>query len=581
MNIQKVFSIATIMLNWFYIIKCNSVSFQLKKVIKVINFYQVTSFLSDNFTNNSNSNVYSTSEFPSVTYSFNQVTHFNSKNVYALQESLVIFRTNDTYEIEIFIDFLMPQLSVGKRPKCLIVCSSSNIKFLIKSLKYAWKNKFIDFSIIVEDHENNTASLFYYNPYSDTVYREELQDANIEIFPNKLKNINGYPFYTPQNTRPSQFAQFKRPKRKLETVVQDYAFINFIARILNLNVVAKNVTFQIPVAPDFLKKWNLDIYPVQMYGRNYSTYNLVSIDNLPVDTVAFVPIIATSRVGIFLKFLFNVIVISAFISIFLVMYNYFQNSVGYIRVFDIVLLLFGQSIRFEPTKMTPMVIVIMVILTSFILMNDIFFDITSILYEKGEVAFESFEDLYFSGLQTFTSTGYFNHPLFLNLIRDDPYLLKVLNRTQVMDIYECLHMLKDWKNVSCIEAYNNPNDVVSFYLGPDQSQAMKIAEPPVEPGMMFFYWFADASPYATKFLETMRRIKETSLMHWPALVYRENRKTVEIPEINPSLGDEIKLEHLLVILSIGYLISVFAFVVEFVMFRNVIVKSLKNRTNGY
>lgn len=120
-------------------------------------------------------------------YSVNEL-----KNIFALQESLIVFQTNDLNEFRSFIDFLIKQLSVRQRPRCLIVHSGElQIRAEIRMtdiLKYAWDKKFLNVSVLMTDQTDKTIEsslIYYFNPFNDIVYHSKLNKRN-EIFPDKL-----------------------------------------------------------------------------------------------------------------------------------------------------------------------------------------------------------------------------------------------------------------------------------------------------------------------------------------------------------------------------------------------------------
>lgn len=83
---------------------------------------------------------------------------------------------------------------------------------------------------------------------------------------------------------------------------------------------------------------------------------------------------------------------------------------------------------------------------------------------------------------------------------------------------------------------------------------------------MYFYGFLPYSTYATKFLEIIRRLKETSLRNWEALFF-ENPLTVDIKEIQEKyFDDEIKMmEHLQTVLTVGLTMSLMIFIIVLTM----------------
>lgn len=146
--------------------------------------------------------------------------------------------------------------------------------------------------------------------------------------------------------------------------------------------------------------------------------------------------------------------------------------------------------------------------------------------------------------------------------------MKIIRSPFVQDIEkDCLDILRDWKNVSCMFYPYDIDNVISRYLNPDGSSTMKVAKPPIYTSDISFYWFVQGSPFAIKFHEVMQRIEETKLMQLPAFVYEnpniltvdENKKIKETEEF---LGDGIESTHLLFILSIGFSASIIVFAVE-------------------
>lgn len=199
---------------FFRFTECYENRFNLRKITNVENFHQITLFVSEDSSNIFDFKTFLFNEFPSVTYSFssnnqehsNKFIKISSKSQHSLQESLVIFYTRNINKTESFIDFLEVQLSVRKRPKCLITYASNNSEYkedeniLVDILKYAWKKNFLDFTIIVTNFEQKTLNfssslIYYFNPFNNCIYQEQLQDENIEIFPNKLRNGFGHPIY--------------------------------------------------------------------------------------------------------------------------------------------------------------------------------------------------------------------------------------------------------------------------------------------------------------------------------------------------------------------------------------------------
>lgn len=293
------------------IIERSALSLELQKIVEIEKFYQVSAFVSNNFTKM----IYfdtSTLELPRETYSFvenRQLLYDNTSKV--LEKSLVIFNTNNLTEIKSFINLLIPQLSVRKRPKCLIIYSSNNfdneddkIK-IISALKFAWEMKFLDFTVIKENSgmkaSVNPSFFYYFNPFNSVVYEQKLQNNSVELFPDKLRNLHGYSIRT--NWKNLFYVQhFKRPNQKLQLYVSTSYMINFVMNILNLSLEIINITVvNYNSYTCMLEKLNVDFLNAKVIGGgSYSETYLIPADYSPEKTVAFVPIIHTSRSNIFL-----------------------------------------------------------------------------------------------------------------------------------------------------------------------------------------------------------------------------------------------------------------------------------------
>lgn len=173
----------------------------------------------------------------------------NFKNFFTLQESLFIFYPDNLNGIKSFINFLISQLYVRKRPKCLIILSINNTDEIqvIEVLIYAWKKKFLDFTIM-----EKTSSIYYFNRFECIVYRKNLQDSNIKIFPDKLRNAHNYPLYMKNNYNADEFVHLRSSNKKVEINISPYLAIKFAAMIMNMKVISNNTRIKDPEALDFL-----------------------------------------------------------------------------------------------------------------------------------------------------------------------------------------------------------------------------------------------------------------------------------------------------------------------------------------
>lgn len=289
----------------YYVSKSNAHSFDLHKIVEPTDFHQTTSFVAESFTKVSDLKILSFQKFPIIVHSFGVNNSklfdiYSLKNVYSLQESLVLFYTSDLSEAETFLNFLVRQLSVIMRPKRLIVFSR-NFEYtsevdMSTVLKIAWKKKFLNFSVMVVKMYSSSL-IYHYNPFNDVIHLKESIEG-IKVFPDKLRNVYKYPFHITQFNYSYHIAQIRQRNRKTEIVIRNDFVIDFTARILNLTIVKKDASTKHSFPDDYLVQRKLDMLPTRVFDKDYSSHFLITADEEARNIVAFLPIIPTSRAAI-------------------------------------------------------------------------------------------------------------------------------------------------------------------------------------------------------------------------------------------------------------------------------------------
>lgn len=331
---------------FLYFNKHYVLSFDLHKIVQAENFYQITTFISDDFKNVSNLNIPVFGETPNKIYSFkaiNQQLYDKSseserKNVYSLQGSLVILHTGHLNKTNLFIHFLVQQLSVGKRPKCLIVYSSDyeerNVEIdTIQIFKYSWGENFLDFTIIIE-HATKTSNLssaiYYFNPFFGIVHRRKLNKCT-EIFPEKLRNANEYPFYYDNAEKYDyfdflNFDEYRRLNGKVEIVPRYEYVVNFVASIINLNAI--NISHDCDYTTNYLSICNLDMKSYPMFYESGWDRFIIPLDETQDDLFAIVPVLPIFGINFFSIALYIFIITFGIIFIFYYLFKRFGAFFG-------------------------------------------------------------------------------------------------------------------------------------------------------------------------------------------------------------------------------------------------------------
>lgn len=580
MKISHISNLLTLTFFCFYVIEC-----RLKLDLK--SFYQITTFTSDNFIEISGLKKSPFHGYPVLQYSFNE-SHQNLlfprknlfKHYYSLQESLIIYRTSNLNQTEAFINFLGPHLTVRQRPKCLIDYSSNvneeqDREEIIDALKYAWKNKFLDITIMVTNLEKpqdgQSVLTYQYNPFNDIVYKKESAEEIEKIFPHKLLDGFGYSFYNSDFDNKKVFTteHVRRPNGKVKVSIDLSYTIDFTARVLNF----KNVFKKLPMKDrhsdsDYLYTWQTS-FSADFFKKRIYLYEFLirSVYDSPQHIFAIVPIIRTSKMEISFRALPYVVIISGIISILLYALDCSRISAGKFRMFDLVRIILGQSISHEPQKTVNRIILLTITVATVKIMNDFLLDIISNLIKQEEMPFETYKDLCDSSLKTYTDVFRFKGLK----TTDNPDLLQIVDLTELRSygIHNCFDTLTKWKNVSCIISSTDPEKELSQLDTSDLSPTMKIAQPPLVEGMRKFFCFGYYSPYALKFLKIMQRIEEANLLRWETLGYENPKvsphpRVFDVKEPKRSTNVGVKLEQLLMILSFGFAASIIVFIIEMI-----------------
>lgn len=385
---------------------CNVHSLHLQVISQSINSYQITSYFSKNFTKISLSNTFLFGETPNVLHSFgtnlaqniyNQSYQIRLKHMFSLQESLIVFYTTSLSEAKLFIDFLVLQVSVRQRPKCLIVHFSnfevSNLTKVSHILKYSWKNKFLDFSIIERVVKNiyvTSALLNYFNPFNGIVYQNELNE-DTEIFPCKFQNTFGYSIHVSKVLlNQGNFNLVKQPNQKIKWLPYPEFEMKFIGAVMNLNVIVKVLPNLQLEEENFFDHHKLDIHTQYITSPvNHLSTFVIPIDRPFKNFIAVVPILRFPRIEFTLKTIYTVIIIPGIV--FTVMYglNFFKIRIKQFTVWDIFVLILGQSIGRKLKRLIHKVVFLTIVIGSVKMTNDFLLDTLLIQFDNNEIPFET------------------------------------------------------------------------------------------------------------------------------------------------------------------------------------------------
>lgn len=174
-----------------------SLSLMIKQTFLIEKPYQLIFFLSDSVTRDISNEALNLSDISNFKLKLADTDILRSSVMeISLHKSLIVTCINDLNQAKICINFLVKNIPVYPRPKCLIILyHDQKYNFtceIMNVLKYAWIHKILDFTVINLTEEKNNIFFHYLNPFDSKVIKIEFNDQ-VQVFPNKFKHMKNYP----------------------------------------------------------------------------------------------------------------------------------------------------------------------------------------------------------------------------------------------------------------------------------------------------------------------------------------------------------------------------------------------------
>ena len=108
-------------------------------------------------------------------------------------DNSIASRKNTFDELQEIFNLIDTSICYMSRPKYLLISNSNaySNKDIRKFLSLAWKHYLLDFTVAFIDHKGEI-KIVIHNPYFGSTEITEFRNSNIELFPDKLNNINGF-----------------------------------------------------------------------------------------------------------------------------------------------------------------------------------------------------------------------------------------------------------------------------------------------------------------------------------------------------------------------------------------------------
>ena len=298
----------------------------------------------------------------------------------------IIFFDDKVADLNLSLTHLLEKISDSvmylSTPKCLFVLNQRNNSFSpIKDILTIARNfQFVDFTLI-QAIPNKSPVLFYYNVSTSSIEMRMNFTLNLKMFPDKLKNMNGYNLHVRVNKYfwPSHYKRNYGLPMHLCPLLQVFKFYEHFAVSLNVT------SIYVPVAMvnNFYNKSGKDIeMALDAYTIAHDTLSFTNVYIREYNMfVAVVPLIHEVKINVPVKMLFSLFCIfGTIISILL----FLKDSSSEWSILLIFQLMLGQTANFQPlSKRSKLVYGILLFFSVFVI-SDLVTDLTSIGFEINE-----------------------------------------------------------------------------------------------------------------------------------------------------------------------------------------------------
>lgn len=527
---------------------------------------------------------------------FKRITHetptfiINVKNAKISNNTEEMINTRDALNSDLFISVEnVHNFRIQKVKNCLNFIAESNSlqprsKFLLlligatkpiqidlkKLLTISWELKFLDFSVLTMDHNDNSI-VQNYNPFYKTYDQYDIMSR--QLFSDKLKNMNGYKIKMILFNRPPKI-EFVNKSNEFVINGVNYAFWKLASKALNFdfhyveihkNDLPSNYLFQKIEKGEIDATISPSILGVQL-TNHYKKGTLITGKYFrEAEMYLIVPIIyskSSSNREFYLAILKHSILTALIIIVKLVVIKLCKINSNIWSTFYLFALLFGITVDKKPKMSLERLIYIILAFFSIQYSSNIFAVFSNDKVIKNEeIIYDAFQEIKRPSLDLYVPNTFFQS----EESYDGDEIIKNLKAHSLTIKYdkECYKKLADKKDRFCFNSAIEAKYMISKYRNSDKSPAMKIAKPLIM-NDYFVPVFPKGSPFIKKFDKKFQQVLESGLRdHIPdAKRYFDIHKKKENHFIVFDLTSNINNQ--LIIFAVGCVIGIFIFIFELV-----------------
>ena len=491
-------------------------------------------------------------------YNINLFSNPRSSTLYVILFKAYVDYSENVIYLQYFIDYFVQQSPRPTRPKCLVIFQNKIGKNISESffeniLKYGWSRKFLDFSVIEINLDNNLSFLHYFNPFHG-LYNKILFDCNGDIFPEKFKDLNGYSLNISD--------RYSKPVVNDEEEFMLYAGMSLIAKILNahLNRILTLGPFSVYYKKSFQllenKTTNMFSNSIMLHTVNTYEYEFY-LSGFCRPYVALVPIIPIKE----FYFSFHAFVRICFVFTALVCLIYLVRIFKIINkklsTLNILLAFSGAPTTYYPRKMNDKIVFLTIIFVSMIYVTNLYSEMINMRIIHKEIAFDTLKEINESGMIFEINRISYNHVFSTS----NEFLQSIKKRTsKVKNIESCVDTLILKNNIICLANMRKAKEIISQVN--NRKLFLKIAKPYLTCARQVIP-FEKASPYLEIFTDIFQKLYESGiLLHTLRKnIWQYNGNKIKYSKVQDEKYNE-NLRFILFLLSLSLLSTLVIFFVE-------------------
>ncbi|KAJ8664886.1 hypothetical protein QAD02_006548 [Eretmocerus hayati] len=478
------------------------------------------------------------------------------------------------------VNFLSKILPRKKTKKILVILADGYLSDTEKKaiFVHAWSKKFLDFSLISRHYykcrETHEFLLAHYNPFFD-VTTEELMTYRSKLFPDKLRDVNGYNFTLAVSSTDletsieydgrGKIVNFQSPTFPVLRFM--FKFMNFSIQFVEMNKNSSSSNESFSLVLDKLKRSEVNLVPVAKLRLDNKVFDdkvsAIDLDNNCINIKAAFPLSILKKESAHkIKSLFSLLFIPILVILIYWIVKNFKIQRENWELLDIFRIILSNPMAYSPRNNIDRLLLAGLIIVSSVFSNELYSQLLDVNYMRNKTKLDTFEKIERSKLKIDIPYGLAGLPFW----DSDQYLRNIRKKSQVSaNLIDCLRRFDLDASQICIASEMSLKSFMSSEYKKYRNPAFEIAEP-VFNCIRFRYAFERSSPYAKRVKHLYRQIKQFGLDKILLSKYELNEKFVrKRNQIDANKIKSFPVQILYKFLAITYSASFFIFIVELAM----------------